>query len=128
MLLVCPARQPLQVVVTLSGHSGKLLYNQRFEALCQPDPSEPPNSTSGFHRRRRRSFRPPRLFRSDRSVNLSWRVRSFARRTLADRTRFVLDAEKWKAFLAALDATPRELPRLKRLFKEPSVFEGGKLK
>jgi len=45
--------------------------------------------------------------------------------TLADRTRFGLDAEQWKAFLAALDAPPRELPRLTRLFQEPSVFEGG---
>jgi len=29
------------------------------------------------------------------------------------------------AFLAALDAPPRRLPRLERLFAEPSVFEGG---
>jgi uncharacterized protein (DUF1778 family) len=48
-----------------------------------------------------------------------------AEETLADRTRFVLDAEQWKAFLAALDAPPRDLPRLKRLFQEPSVFERG---
>jgi uncharacterized protein (DUF1778 family) len=48
-----------------------------------------------------------------------------AEETLADRTRFVLDAEQWKAFLAALDAPPRDLPRLERLFQEPSVFERG---
>src|SRR5579885_2825372 len=48
-----------------------------------------------------------------------------AEETLADRTRFVWNAEQWKAFLAALDAPPRELPRLKRLFQEPSVFEHG---
>jgi uncharacterized protein (DUF1778 family) len=48
-----------------------------------------------------------------------------AEETLADRTRFALNAEQWKAFLAALDAPPRELPRLKRLFQEPSVFEYG---
>jgi uncharacterized protein (DUF1778 family) len=46
-----------------------------------------------------------------------------AEETLADRTRFGLDAGRWKAFLEALDAPPRDLPRLTRLFREPSVFE-----
>src|SRR3954447_21404622 len=45
--------------------------------------------------------------------------------TLADRTRFGLDAERWRAFLEALDAPPRDLPRLPRLLREPSVFERG---
>lgn len=45
--------------------------------------------------------------------------------TLADRTRFGLDAVRWQAFLEALDAEPRELPRLQRLFQERSVFEAG---
>ena len=45
--------------------------------------------------------------------------------TLAARRFFGLDAERWEAFLAALDAPPRPLPRLERLFAEPSVFEGG---
>jgi|SRR5579864_2627807 len=44
--------------------------------------------------------------------------------TLADRTRFGLDPDRWKAFLEALDAPPRDLPRLSRLFEEPSAFEG----
>jgi uncharacterized protein (DUF1778 family) len=48
--------------------------------------------------------------------------------TLMDRTRFGLNVEQWKAFLAALDAPSRELPRLKRLFQKPSVFEGRKVK
>lgn len=39
--------------------------------------------------------------------------------TLAGRTRFELDADQWQLFLAALDAPPRELPRLARLFQEP---------
>jgi uncharacterized protein (DUF1778 family) len=46
-----------------------------------------------------------------------------AEETLAARTRFGLDADQWKAFQEALDASPRELPRLKRLFKEKSIFE-----
>jgi uncharacterized protein (DUF1778 family) len=44
--------------------------------------------------------------------------------TLADRTRFGLDASRWRAFLDALDAPPRELPRLRRLMKERGVFDG----
>ena len=48
-----------------------------------------------------------------------------AEETLADRNRFGLDAERWKAFLDALDAPPRELPRLGRLLREPGVFERG---
>jgi uncharacterized protein (DUF1778 family) len=45
--------------------------------------------------------------------------------TLADRTHFGLDVERWKAFMQALDAPPREIPRLGRLLQEPSVFERG---
>jgi uncharacterized protein (DUF1778 family) len=47
--------------------------------------------------------------------------------TLTGRTRFGLSTDQWNEFLAALDAPPRELPRLSRLFQEPSVFEGGKV-
>jgi uncharacterized protein (DUF1778 family) len=46
-----------------------------------------------------------------------------AEETLADRRQFGLDAEQWAAFMAALDAPPRELSRLQRLFRERSVFE-----
>jgi uncharacterized protein (DUF1778 family) len=45
--------------------------------------------------------------------------------TLTSRTRFGLDAEQWQAFLSALDAPPRELPRIARLFHEPGAFESG---
>jgi uncharacterized protein (DUF1778 family) len=45
--------------------------------------------------------------------------------TLAGRTRFGLDAEQWQSFLRALDAPPRKLPRLTRLFREPGPFDGG---
>jgi uncharacterized protein (DUF1778 family) len=40
----------------------------------------------------------------------------------ADRRVFSLNAAKWKAFIAALDAPPRPLPRLERLLKEPGFF------
>src|SRR3954463_15776251 len=46
-----------------------------------------------------------------------------AEETLADRRQFGLDADQWTAFMAALDAPPREVPRLRRLFQERSVFE-----
>jgi uncharacterized protein (DUF1778 family) len=42
---------------------------------------------------------------------------------LADRRFFGLNATQWKAFLAALDAPPRPLPRLERLLKEPGFFD-----
>ena len=51
-----------------------------------------------------------------------------AEETLPDRRRFGLDAERWAEFQAALDAPPRKLPRLRKLLREPSVFEGPKTK
>jgi uncharacterized protein (DUF1778 family) len=45
--------------------------------------------------------------------------------TLADRRSFNLNPTQWKAFLAALDAPPRPLPRLERLLKEPGFFDAG---
>jgi len=44
---------------------------------------------------------------------------------LADRRTFGLNATRWRAFLAALDAPPRPLPRLKQLLKEPGFFDAG---
>jgi len=42
---------------------------------------------------------------------------------LADRTTFSLNHAQWQAFLAALDAPPRPLPRLERLLKERGFFD-----
>jgi uncharacterized protein (DUF1778 family) len=46
-----------------------------------------------------------------------------AEETLPDRQRFGLDAGRWTAFQAALDAPAHPHPRLRRLLREPSVFE-----
>lgn len=46
-----------------------------------------------------------------------------AEATLAERTRFELSTERWEAFELALDAPAREVPELRRLMSEPSVFE-----
>ena len=46
-----------------------------------------------------------------------------AEAVLAEQTRFVLPKAQWLAFNAALDAPAREIPELKRLLTEPSVFE-----
>jgi uncharacterized protein (DUF1778 family) len=43
---------------------------------------------------------------------------------LAGRRSFTLSAAQWKAFVRALDAPPRPLPRLERLLKEPGFLEG----
>lgn len=45
--------------------------------------------------------------------------------TLAERRVFGLDAEKWAAFQAALDAPARSLPRLQALLDEPGFFAGA---
>lgn len=50
---------------------------------------------------------------------------SRAEEMLAERRIFVLSSEKWSEFQKALDAPPRELPRLKALLNEPSVFESS---
>ena len=42
---------------------------------------------------------------------------------LAERQVFRLDAERWKAFQAALDAPPQPRPRLSRLLNEPSIAD-----
>lgn len=42
---------------------------------------------------------------------------------LAERTRFVLPPQKWREFNAALDSPPKEIPALRKLFGEPSVFK-----
>lgn len=49
-----------------------------------------------------------------------------AAETLPDRTRFGLNGEQWSAFLLALDAPPTPAPRMKKLLREPSVFERGR--
>lgn len=44
---------------------------------------------------------------------------------LADRRTFGLTADQWRAFLTALDAPPRTLPRMKRLLKESGFFDAA---
>lgn len=45
-----------------------------------------------------------------------------AERVLADRTQFVLDAERWSRFVEILDRSPQDNPGLEKLFSKPSVF------
>lgn len=46
-----------------------------------------------------------------------------ADRVLGDRTRFVLEDERWMRFVALLDRPPQENPGLTKLFAKPSIFE-----
>ena len=48
-----------------------------------------------------------------------------AEETLPDRRHFGLNAERWEAFMAALDAPPRRHTRLERLLNEPSIFDNA---
>lgn len=43
--------------------------------------------------------------------------------TLVDRRAFVLAPRQWQAFVDALDAPPRPLPRMQRLLTEPGFFD-----
>ena len=45
---------------------------------------------------------------------------------LANRTRFLLSTEDWEKFHAALDAPPRDLPRLRKLLSTPGPFDPAK--
>jgi uncharacterized protein (DUF1778 family) len=45
-----------------------------------------------------------------------------AERVLADRTQFVLDAERWDRFVEILDRAPQDKPGLEKLFSKPSIF------
>lgn len=46
-----------------------------------------------------------------------------AREVLADQFHFTLDEARWNEFCAALDAPPKEIPALRKLLSEPSVFD-----
>ncbi|MGZ8940373.1 MAG: type II toxin-antitoxin system TacA family antitoxin [Limisphaerales bacterium] len=50
-------------------------------------------------------------------------ARTAAEVAIADRTQFVLPPGKWRAFNAALDEPPREIPTLRELFSEKSLFQ-----
>ena len=50
-------------------------------------------------------------------------VRTVADETLAQQTRFILPEEQMIAFYTALDQPAKSIPRLRELFKKPSVFE-----
>lgn len=43
---------------------------------------------------------------------------------LADRRFFALSPERYRAFVAALERPVVEMPRLRKLLTEPSVFDG----
>lgn len=45
-----------------------------------------------------------------------------AERVLADRTQFILDAERWNRFVEILDRSPQDNPGLEKLFSKQSVF------
>ncbi|AWN51240.1 DUF1778 domain-containing protein [Methylobacterium sp. 17Sr1-1] len=48
-----------------------------------------------------------------------------AEERLADRRVFTLEDADWHRFVEALDAPPRTLERLQRLFREPTMFDRG---
>jgi predicted DNA-binding antitoxin AbrB/MazE fold protein len=43
----------------------------------------------------------------------------------AEQVHFALPPDRWQAFCAALDAPPRDIPALKKLLTEASLFDGN---
>jgi uncharacterized protein (DUF1778 family) len=46
-----------------------------------------------------------------------------AQHIVADQSHFYLSAEKWDEFCALLDAPVRELPELRKLLTQPTIFD-----
>jgi uncharacterized protein (DUF1778 family) len=46
-----------------------------------------------------------------------------AQQVLADQAHFYLSPEKWDEFCAALDAPPRDIPEIRKLLTESSIFD-----
>lgn len=46
-----------------------------------------------------------------------------AQQVLADQVHFEHSPERWEAFCAALDAPPKEIPSLRKLLAEESIFD-----
>jgi uncharacterized protein (DUF1778 family) len=47
-----------------------------------------------------------------------------AQQILAEQTDIVMSAKQWEAFCKALDAPPRDIPALRKLLTQPSLFDG----
>jgi len=67
---------------------------------------------------------------AQRNVDLSVFVRDSAikeaEEVMAEKVHFSLPDKQWKAFCAALDRPAREIPKLKKLFAKPSIFDERK--
>jgi uncharacterized protein (DUF1778 family) len=46
-----------------------------------------------------------------------------ARQPIADEPVIVMSPRAWQAFCDALDAPPRDIPALRKLLTEPSIFD-----
>lgn len=61
---------------------------------------------------------------SNRTEKLDLRLTPAAKLVFSPLRRHLgLNAEKWEAFMDALDAPPRSLPQVEQLFSQASVFE-----
>jgi uncharacterized protein (DUF1778 family) len=107
-------------VLTLSGTGGRLLNttkndmralkSEKLDLRLTPEAKQVLQSAAAASRRSVSDF----VLES---------ALSRAEEALADRRTFGLNAEAWKAFVAALDAAPRRLPRMETLLREPGFFD-----
>ena len=51
------------------------------------------------------------------------RALAAAESVLMDDANFNVDKKRWKSFIAALDSPPRDIPALRKLLTEPSIFD-----
>jgi predicted DNA-binding antitoxin AbrB/MazE fold protein len=71
-----------------------------------------------------RPLQPVRLSEQQR-VTITIDERSADRLDTADQVQFILPQDRWQAFCDALDAPPKEIPALRKLLTEPSLFDGN---
>ncbi|MFL6469085.1 MAG: DUF1778 domain-containing protein, partial [Pyrinomonadaceae bacterium] len=48
---------------------------------------------------------------------------SAAEAIVVDDANFIVDKKQWHRFIAAIDASPKKIPALRKLLTEPSVFD-----
>jgi predicted DNA-binding antitoxin AbrB/MazE fold protein len=71
-----------------------------------------------------RPLRPVHLAEQQR-VTLTIADESSVSSDIADQVHFALPPERWQAFCEALDAAPKDIPALRKLLAETSLFDGN---
>ncbi len=73
-------------------------------------------------------FRPLQPIQLDehRRVTLTIETEAGNNTAMADQVYFALPTDRWQAFCDALDAEPKNIPALRKLLIEPSIFDADR--